>query len=463
MAAQPKTPQETPAPKASAAAKRALESLDSLVLLAGIFKDEAGLKFVRLLKWMAKKDSEPSKGVKRYGGLWKALVDHQEFAPYPRVGNLLQDYFLERLLEDENPLHRKAELAPLSEISPSLHQNYGRELEAVQKILKTDWESEFLKKSGLLGKGEAPSLEGVVAPRKGKVSNPVLEARRKIKAAVLSPARGNPLLAHLAEYFYKNGWGLFGRYRAFRWQVDGAGKGRLVGVEAVDPIRLENLIGYDEQRKPLVGNIEAFVAGKGANNALLYGERGTGKSSTVKALLNAYQDKGLRLVEVHPAHLSEYSEILPFLRGRREKFILFVDDLSFEENETSYKGLKALLEGTVEATPANVILIATSNRRHLIREFFGDRAGGLQQEGEIHGADTVEEKLSLSDRFGLVISFYAPDQETYFKMVDNWAKVEGLKLPAEELHRRAALWERTNNVRSGRTARQFINDLKGKI
>ncbi len=463
MASKSQATPENPFPKASLAAKRALEAVDSLVLLAGVFRDEAGLRFVRLLKWLAKKDAEPAKGSRRYGALWKALVDHQEFAPHPRVGTFLQDYFLERLLEDDNPLHRKAELAPLSEVSPSLHQSYVRELDAVQKILKIDWESEFLKKSGLLGRGEAPSLEGVVAPKRGKGLSPAVEIRRKIKAEILSSNKGNPLLANLAEYFHKNGWGLFGRYRAFRWQVDAEGKGRLAGVEAVDPIRLENLIGYDEQRKPLIENIEAFVAGKGANNALLYGERGTGKSSTVKALLNAYQDKGLRLVEVHPSHLNEYQAILPFLRGRPEKFVLFVDDLSFEENETSYKGLKALLEGTVEATPANVIIIATSNRRHLIREFFGDRAGGVQKEGEIHGADTVEEKLSLSDRFGLVISFYTPDQETYLKMVDGWAKAEGIKMPPAELHARAIQWEKANNVRSGRTARQFINDLKGKI
>jgi hypothetical protein len=237
----------------------------------------------------------------------------------------------------------------------------------------------------------------------------------------------------------------------------------LIGVEAVDPIRLENLVGYDEQRRPLLENIEAFVSGKPANNALLYGERGTGKSSTVKALLNAYQDRGLRLVEVMPEDLKEYHEVLKVLRGRPEKFLLFVDDLSFEENETGYKGLKAILEGTVEATPPNVIIIATSNRRHLVREFFDDRTGGLQKDGDIHGADTVEEKLSLSDRFGLVVSFYSPDQDTYLKMVDSWAKAEGIKMPPAELHARALQWEKANNVRSGRTARQFINDLKGKI
>lgn len=457
------TSKGNPPQKASLVAKRALESMDSLVLLADIFLDEAGLRFVRLLKWLAKKDAETPKGIKRYGALWRSLVERQEFVPHPRIGTIFQDYFLEKLLDNDNPFHRKAELATLSDISNSLHRSYIRELEAFQKILKVDWESEFLKKTGFLGKGMAPSLKGGAVPKAGKGAASGGEARRKIKARILSWTKGNSLAAEIADYFYRNGWGLFGWFRAFHWRVDSGGKGQLIGVEAVDPIRLENLVGYDEQRRPLLENIEAFVSGKPANNALLYGERGTGKSSTVKALLNAYQDRGLRLVEVMPEDLKEYHEVLKLLRGRPEKFLLFVDDLSFEENETGYKGLKAILEGTVEATPSNVILIATSNRRHLVREFFDDRAGGLQKDGEIHGADTVEEKLSLSDRFGLVVSFYSPDQDTYLKMVDSWAKFEGIKMPPGELHARALQWEKANNVRSGRTARQFINDLKGKI
>ncbi len=452
-----------PSPKASLTARKALEGLNSLVLLVDIFLDEAGLEFRRLLKWLAKEDRQPSKGPRRYGQLWKTLVKQEEFIRHPRVGNILQDHFLEKLLENDNPFNRKAELAPLSQIGSSLSRAYLAELGTVQKILKTDWEAEYRDKSDLMGKEAPPSLEGEGGWAGDQPLTPGLQAREKMKRSLLSGAKGNHLLTEVAGHFFKNGWGLFGRYRAFRWEDRGKGKGELVGIEAADPIRLENLVGYDEQRRPLIENIEAFVAGKPANNTLLYGERGTGKSSTVKALLNQYQEKGLRLVEVTPRELKNLHDIFPYLRGRQEKFILFVDDLSFEENETSYKGLKALMEGAVEATPRNVILIATSNRRHLIREFFDDRLGGLQKEGEIHGADTVEEKLSLADRFGLVISFYAPDQETYFKMVDSWAKAEGIKMKPQELHARAVQWEKSNNVRSGRTARQFINDLKGKI
>ncbi len=450
MAQTPKTKsgkeKNNPNQKPSLAARRALDWLDSLVLLADVFKDEAGREFTRLLKWLAKEERETSKGSRRYGKLWLELVKRQEFIHHPRVGNILQDHFLERLLDNDNPFHRKAELAPLSQIGPALSRAYLVELDAVQKVLKTDWEAEYLGKSGLLGKEAPPSLESARGLAGNRPPSPSLKNREDIKKTMLTSAKGNPLLDEVAGHFFQNGWGLFGRFRAFRWEDREKGKGELVGIAAVDPIRLENLVGYDEQRRPLIGNIEAFVAGKPANNALLYGERATGKSSTVKALLNQYQEKGLRLVEVAPQELGELHDIFPYLRGRREKFILFVDDLSFEENETSYKGLKALLEGTVEATPGNVILIATSNRRHLIREFFNDRAGGVQQEGEIHGADTVEEKLSLADRFGLVISFYAPDQETYFKMVDSWAKAEGIRMKPPELHARAVQWEKSNNV-----------------
>lgn len=453
-------PKQVPA---SSNARKALEWIDSLILLEGVFEDEAGKNFRKVLRWLSSKDEEdPAKGFRRWGRLWEAVVEFEEFSTGPRTGTLLQDYWLELFLEDANAFHRKAEQQPLSAVSPSLYQAYLRELGLFLQLLKIDWEGEFLKKSGLLGRAEAPSLEGVKESRKNKEMTVPMAARAALKDKLL---RGTePLRAKvesIARHFHENGWGLFGRYRAFRWEDRGHG-GNLVGLEAFDPIRLSQLVGYGEQRQPLIDNIEAFVAGKPANNVLIYGERGTGKSSTVKALLNEYGDKGLRLVEVSPSDLKELHDIIPLLRDRREKFVLFVDDLSFEENETAYKGLKAILEGTLEPTPRNLILIATSNRRHLVKEFFSDRMEGKQEDGEIHGADTVEEKLSLSDRFGLVVSFYSPDQETYFKMVDSWAKAEGIKMPIDQLHLKAAQWERANNSRSGRTARQLINDLMGK-
>ena len=451
-------------PKPSKAPKDPLRVLPSggYPLFQNVFEGGLGAVWDELAFWNFSKEREPSGGLLAYGKLWRKVLECQEFARHPRVGTAIEDFWLERFLDDPNPFHRKAELAPFSQISTTLVREYENELKGfLNHVVRVDWEEEIAPLYAKFGL-PIPSLKDIRGLEAPDPLPPHLEARQKVKERILA-ADSPEIVKEIAGFFYRNGLGLFGRYRAFRWQERGQGGGKLTGVEAVDLIRLENLIGYDEQRRPLIENIEAFVAGKGANNALLYGERGTGKSSTVKALFNAYQDKGLRLVEVHPSQLDHYQEILFHLRGRREKFILFVDDLSFEENETSYKGLKALLEGTVEATPDNVILIATSNRRHLVREFFGDRAEGEQKDGEIHGADTVEEKLSLSDRFGLVISFYSPDQDTYFKMVDNWARVEGIRMAPAELHAKAALWERTNNLRSGRTARQFINDLKGKV
>jgi hypothetical protein len=448
----------------STSARKALDEMESLILLESVFQDEAGQAFHKVLNWLSSKEEEnPAKGFRRWGLFWKAVVAFEEFNPQPQVGTLMQDYLLEKMLENPNAFHLKAEQSPLSGVSPSLYQTYLREMELFLKILRIDWEGEFLKKSGLLGRAEAPSLEGVKKAEKRKNLPAPVAARGALKTLLLQSSQSvSGLVEKVAEHFYQNGFGLFGKFRAFRWEDRGRG-GNLVGLESVDPIHLDQLVGYQEQRQPLIDNIEAFVAGKAANNSLLYGERGTGKSSTVKALLNEYGDKGLRLVEVSPADLRELHDIIPVLRGRKEKFVIFVDDLSFEENETSYKGLKAILEGTLEPTPRNVILIATSNRRHLVKEFFSDRTEGVQQDGEIHGADTVEEKLSLSDRFGLVVSFYSPDQETYFRMVESWAKAEGIKMPLDQLHLKAAQWERANNSRSGRTARQFINDLQGRL
>ncbi|MGH7740265.1 MAG: ATP-binding protein, partial [bacterium] len=430
----------------------------SFDLLNEIFDDAAGEAFRAALQSLEK--GARNEVPRHYRKLWKVLAESLELRPGPMMGNGLADYWLEKFLDHPNVFHRKAEMAVYSQIGPALKEVYAGELERFLTWIRMDWKKIFQDPKAKTDE-IVPSLSGFKPLTALPLVSPQAQARQNLKEKLFK-SDGTPvqLAAEIAAYFYAQGFGAFGRYRAFRWNPRAQ---TLDGVEAVDAIRLENLVGYDEQRQPLLENIEAFVEGRPANNTLIYGERGTGKSSTVKALLNAYQERGLRLVEVLSAHLMDFPLILSQLRGRREKFILFVDDLSFEENETSYKGLKAVLEGTLEASPKNVMLIATSNRRHLIREFFDDRAGGLAKDGEIHGADTVEEKLSLADRFGLVVSFYAPDQETYFRMVEEWAKFEGIEMPLEELRLRAAQWARFNNGRTGRAARQFINDLKGKM
>ena len=239
--------------------------------------------------------------------------------------------------------------------------------------------------------------------------------------------------------------------------------GQDTGVALPDPVRLADLVGYEVERQPAVDNTRQFVANLPANNVLLYGDRGTGKSSTVKALLTEFQDKGLRLIEVSKEHLGDYVQIVTPLRGRRERFILFVDDLSFEEHETQYKALKAVLEGGLEARPENVVLYATSNRRRLVRERFSDRTGRVSGDDDVHTEETVQEKLSLADRFGIHVPFLIPDQDRYLAIAAALAARLGVRLPAREVRRRALLWSQWHNGLSCRTARQFVEALRGEL
>jgi predicted AAA+ superfamily ATPase len=202
----------------------------------------------------------------------------------------------------------------------------------------------------------------------------------------------------------------------------------------------------------LVRTAKRYVPGIPPNTVMSSGDRGTGKSSTVKALLNALAPRGLRLVEIPKEALGDFPRLVALLRGRRERFLLFVDDLSFEEHETEYKALKAVLEGSLETRPDNLVLYATSNRRHLVRQRFDDRDSAAD---DIHPGDTVEEKLSLSDRFGLRVRFLAPDQSRYLAIARALAERHGLALPREELETRALRWAARHGGRSARTARQF--------
>ena len=225
---------------------------------------------------------------------------------------------------------------------------------------------------------------------------------------------------------------------------------------------LAELVAYEREREPLIRNTERFLAGLAAHHALLYGLPGTGKSSTVKAIMNEYAHHGLRLVEVKKEDLAELQEVLEILGERGRRFVLFVDDLSFEEHEVEYKALKALLEGSVEEPPENVRLYATSNRRNLIRESFSER-GDLPAGDNVHARDTMQEKLSLAARFGLRLTFPSPDQARYLEIVAGLAGERGLTISAEDLRERALLWDRWHAGRSGRTTRQFVDELEAEL
>jgi predicted AAA+ superfamily ATPase len=220
-------------------------------------------------------------------------------------------------------------------------------------------------------------------------------------------------------------------------------------------------VAYEREREPLIRNTERFLAGLPAHHALLYGLPGTGKSSTVKAIMNEYAHQGLRLIEVKKEDLAELQVVLEVLGGRGQRFVLFVDDLSFEEHEVEYKALKALLEGSAEEPPENVRLYATSNRRNLIRETFSERESSAGD--DVHARDTMQEKLSLAGRFGLRLTFPSPDQARYLKIVAGLCRERSLAIPAEDLRERALLWDRWHAGRSGRTARQFVDELEAEL
>ena len=325
----------------------------------------------------------------------------------------------------------------------------------------------------------------------------------------LSKKDWKSLIEPLARFHNKWGYGNFARFRAFVWYRDtnyrnvnytdifsfsnlnnssyvcylnGTGStnntnniynisasngshGYLKAIVNPDPIRLTDLIGYETQRQEVLDNTLRFLKGYPANNMLLYGDRGTGKSSTIKALVNKYYDQGLRLVEVPKKYLMDFPDIIRILEGRKHKFIIFIDDLAFEDNEENYTALKAILEGGVKSKPSNVIIYATSNRRHLIKEKFSDRSGltSGNPDDEIHASDTIQEKLSLADRFGIKVTFSAPDKNEFLKIVEGIAEKRGIKIDKEYLHREALKWELTYNGRSPRTAKQFIDWLEGYL
>lgn len=249
---------------------------------------------------------------------------------------------------------------------------------------------------------------------------------------------------------------------ACRWRRQ-QGYGRLIPVQQVHPIRLADLADIDDQKERITANTRQFVAGQPANNVLLTGTRGSGKSSLVKAVLNEYAAQGLRLIEVDKDDLTDLAEIVDQVAGRPEKFLIFCDDLSFESGENAYKALKSVLDGSVAAPPDNVLIYATSNRRHLMPEYFSENLETTRVNGEIHPGEAIEEKISLSERFGLWISFYPFDQDSYLHIVAHWLKSYGFSKKAIAAAEREALnWALGRGSRSGRVAWQFARDYAGR-
>lgn len=422
-----------------------------LIVYRNILKDEIVNKTRELLFAAARENIKPAELQSRICEICFLLMETVD--KYALRSASWQEYLLYLITTDENVFSRAAEKFGPGLPGKNLCDAAAYDLE----ILKNFFHLNLRDIGKIAGLSELPfpgDFESLNAFDNNFSGRHYRDRFQALKRDFVNNIPSGELVNSLAGFYHAVGCGKMGIHIAFRW-VEGEG---LMGVKYPDPVTLEDLIGYEKQKEIVIKNTEAFVRGKPANNLLLYGERGTGKSSTIKALANRYSPRGLRLVEVAKHQLPHFPEILQKLRDRAQRFIIFIDDLSFESYETEYKYLKAILEGGIEVNPDNVLIYATSNRRHLVQENWSDR---VEQGGEIHVLDSVQEKLSLADRFGITVTYTSPDQEEYLQIVEGLARNHGIDIPANKLREMALQWERWHNARSGRTARQFINHLLG--
>jgi uncharacterized protein len=407
----------------------------SLVLFRDVLDDSVGRAFTRLMMGLNRPEIEPL--LLAYGDWMGALAER---------GMGWQEHLRDRILSADNQFSRQAAKGEV-EMLPTMVLDVVRwDLRVLQRVYGivcedvVDWLREALPELG-----ELPVWYDDIQVEKPDAFLKWFEVND-----------WGDYVMQLSERYGRMGIGEFVKYQAFRYEND-----RLIGLDTPDPIALEDLVGYGWQQDALVKNTAALIAGLPALHVLLYGSRGSGKSSLVKALLSRWGDQGLRLIEVMKSELSGLPSLIDRLRVLPNKFIVFVDDLSFEEDDESYKSLKVVLEGTVTARAINVVVYATSNRRHLVREFYGDRPRP-QDADEIHNWDTVQEKLSFSDRFGMTLTFEPANQDTYLEIVNHLVQQAGIAIESEDLEFRALQWATRNNGRSGRTARQFVDFLLGE-
>ncbi|MFZ5597292.1 MAG: ATP-binding protein [Bacillota bacterium] len=400
-----------------------------------------------IMNWSGPGSSVHQEGM--FAGLFFELAFRAEERQGTQVGNMWQDFLLESIIMSENPFTRMASAGQInggSHLGTAVKKAAAEDLGLLKALFDIDF-NRFNTDPGIYSDllTHQPGGEDSPPPPGG----PQYEIHA-IKTKLLASRDWSDAADLLADFHLRCGFGDFCRYHAFRW--DGINKA-LKGISNPDPIRLENLVGYENQRQSIIENTKLLLEGLPAGNILLYGDRGTGKSSTVKALIHRFGAYGLRIIEVPRDFIGDYPEIVSAVERTGLKFIFFVDDLSFEDRETEYKAFKSFLEGGLQAKPGNIAVYATSNRRHIIKESFEDRHSG------IGNSDTLQEKLSLSDRFSTTLLFLSPDQELYLKIVEGLARQRGLSVPPGELRLRALEWERWNNSRSGRTASQFIDHL----
>ena len=373
--------------------------------------------------------------------------------------NLWHNYLTFVLITNENSFSLTCERAGASEGSVN---HFAK---ADFRIFKNLFDFDFTPIEADLGIDCFTVLSNYRAiPKKAQMYyRKVSEVVRALSAAIEQAKDEDEIFDLVTAHYRDCGVGMFGLNRAFRIRPAENGGVEFCAINNIDSVVLDDLIGYEYQKKELRANTEAFVSGRSCNNMLLYGDAGTGKSTSVKAILNEYCDRGLRMIEIYKHQFGLLSEVIARVKNRNYRFMIFIDDLSFEEHEVEYKFLKAVIEGGVETKPDNVLICATSNRRHLIQETWKDR-NDMEFNGDVHRSDTMEEKLSLAARFGCAINYNNPDRRQYHDIVKGIASRCGdLGLTEEQLLLEANKWEIRHGGVSGRTAQQFINYLAGTV
>lgn len=368
--------------------------------------------------------------------LFYSLMEIAEELGYE--GNLLKSHLINIFITNENIFSLACENN--TKVSGSSLYNMAlNDIEILKELLNVD-----LKELFPISRGISEIVD----------YKPITEKRNLLNNNINFEDDSKDILENLIRYYNKSGCGKIARFSSFKYDKEMG----IVEIKNPDSITFDDLIGYKAQIDQIKNNTEAFIKGFSANNVLLVGARGTGKSSSVKALANAYFENGLRIIEITKEQIQDLPKILSVLKNRGRYFIIFIDDLSFDEQEIQYKYLKTLLDGGSESKPNNVLFYVTSNRRHLIQEKWSDRSRG-SEDAEIHTMDTLNEKLALSDRFGITITFPKPTPQEYINMVIEMAKRNNIKMTEEKIRSLALRWELNQKGMSGRTARQFINNI----
>ena len=370
--------------------------------------------------------------------------------------NLWHNYLTYLLITDENPFSLTCEKVGANDGSVNYFATgdfkafkalFDFDFSKIEETLEIDCFSR-LSNYKAIGKKELMYNKNV--------SEKVQALSKRLEAT----ANENEFFDVVTDFYKAYGVGMFGLNKAFRISARTEDHVEFCPINNMDRVMLDDLIGYEIQKKKLIDNTEAFVEGRKANNALLFGDSGTGKSTSIKAIVNQYYDRGLRMIEIYKHQFRDLSNVIAQIKNRNYRFIIYMDDLSFEEHEIEYKFLKAVIEGGVETKPDNILIYATSNRRHLIRETWKDR-NDVEYDNDMHRSDTMEEKMSLVNRFGVQIGYSKPSKKEFNNIVIELAHKAGIDMTDEKLCAEANKWEISHGGISGRTAQQFINYLCG--